>query len=288
MQVRAPRTFAVVAVVALASMGGIAWAAIPGDDGLIRGCYTKVGGILRVIDTAKGQHCHGTLEVPITWSQQGPQGDPGAQGPAGRTGAAGRDGTDGASPAVNQLASGDENCPAGGAAITDARGSTAYVCGSQAGGDGQPFNGTWSSPNGEYTISVADDGIVLAHGPEAAIRLTGQTITILSGQAFQLTAGTNFVVDAGRTMALSSGTDSIIATGRSFTVDAATSVSARAGSTATLESGGATTMQAGSGFSIAGTQVRLNGGSSCAPAARIGDSVTGAAISGGSTTVCAG
>jgi len=39
------------AVVA-ASMAGTAYAAIPGGDGAIHGCYTKSGGTLRVIDAS--------------------------------------------------------------------------------------------------------------------------------------------------------------------------------------------------------------------------------------------
>ena len=40
------------AMLAVAIAGGVAWASIPGDGGVIQGCYTKVGGVLRVIDTA--------------------------------------------------------------------------------------------------------------------------------------------------------------------------------------------------------------------------------------------
>jgi hypothetical protein len=92
---------------------GVAWATIPGSDGTIQGCYGKVGGVLRVIDPAKGEKCL-SVEVPITWSQKGPKGDlgpsgavgqagpkgekgdPGIQGPAGANGTNGVDGTDGA------------------------------------------------------------------------------------------------------------------------------------------------------------------------------------------------
>ena len=34
---------AVAVAVATTLVGGIAWAAIPGDDGVIRGCYLKAG-----------------------------------------------------------------------------------------------------------------------------------------------------------------------------------------------------------------------------------------------------
>ena len=83
------------AAAASAIAGGIAWAAIPGDGGVIQGCYTKVGGVLRVIDTARGQACNGTLEVPISWNQQGLPGEPGAAGAKGDKGDKGDPGPQG-------------------------------------------------------------------------------------------------------------------------------------------------------------------------------------------------
>ena len=79
------------AVAATALAGGVAWATIPGDGGVIQGCYTKVGGILRVVDADKGQHCLG-IEAPIAWNQKGPKGDPGLRGPTGDPGPKGPQG----------------------------------------------------------------------------------------------------------------------------------------------------------------------------------------------------
>jgi hypothetical protein len=81
--------------IAIMLAGGIAWAAIPGDGGVIQGCYTKIGGILRVIDTAKGEHCLG-IELPISWNQKGPPGKDGTNGTKGTNGKDGKDGADGA------------------------------------------------------------------------------------------------------------------------------------------------------------------------------------------------
>jgi len=53
--------------------------AIPGPDGVIQGCYDKVGA-LRVVSAlpcAKGQ-------TPLAWNQTGPQGLKGDTGPTGR------------------------------------------------------------------------------------------------------------------------------------------------------------------------------------------------------------
>jgi hypothetical protein len=70
--------------------GAVAYAAIPGSDGVIHGCYTTRGsGSLRVIDTSAGQHCT-AAESALNWNQQGPPGPPGAQGPAGPAGTVAR------------------------------------------------------------------------------------------------------------------------------------------------------------------------------------------------------
>ena len=54
MKIRRSRgiTLGVAAAAAVAVTTGLAWAAIPGGDGTIQGCYTKVGGVLRVVDSA--------------------------------------------------------------------------------------------------------------------------------------------------------------------------------------------------------------------------------------------
>jgi len=82
------------AIAATALAGGVAWAAIPGSGGTIQGCYGKIGGILRVIDPSKGQKCL-SIEVPISWSQQGQKGDAGAAGAAGQPGSKGDQGIQG-------------------------------------------------------------------------------------------------------------------------------------------------------------------------------------------------
>ena len=91
--------------------GIIAFASIPGANGIIYGCYSNGSGILRVIDNSTTQ-CKSN-ETALNFNQTGPQGpqgvpgapgpqglkgDPGPAGPAGPTGPigpAGRDGRDG-------------------------------------------------------------------------------------------------------------------------------------------------------------------------------------------------
>ena len=85
-------------VAALLVAGGAALATIPGGDGVIKGCYAKKDGALRVIDSAAS--CRAG-ESTLTWNQKGPKGDRGPQGPrgydgqTGPTGPAGADGADG-------------------------------------------------------------------------------------------------------------------------------------------------------------------------------------------------
>ena len=102
---------AVLGAAAMATVGGVAYATIPDGGGVIRGCYVKNGGGLRVIDTDAGQKCKST-ETPIFWNQQGPKGDTGPTGPAGPRGDTGLQGPAGAKgdpgPAGTTLSSIDE------------------------------------------------------------------------------------------------------------------------------------------------------------------------------------
>ena len=82
------------AIVLLA--GGVAFAVgtIPGEDGVIHGCYNNRTGVLRVIDpTAKS--CT-DKENSLFWNQQGVPGSDGADGTNGTNGVPGEPGADGA------------------------------------------------------------------------------------------------------------------------------------------------------------------------------------------------
>ena len=60
----------------LALAAGIAYAAIPGSNGVINGCYQATSGTLRVIGsnpTVGGGKCSAG-EKPLNWSQRGPTG----------------------------------------------------------------------------------------------------------------------------------------------------------------------------------------------------------------------
>ena len=86
----------VVGLVVAAVAGSVAYAAIPGPNGVISACYGKHVGLLRVIDADAGKKCS-SLETPIAWNAQGPKGDPGLQGAPGPAGAPGPQGPAGTS-----------------------------------------------------------------------------------------------------------------------------------------------------------------------------------------------
>src|SRR5688572_25702571 len=83
---RRPSSVLVVAALGvLAGLAGVAVAAIPDSSGVIHGCYARVTGNLRVVDSA--QKCRKS-ERAIQWNQKGPSGPVGPPGPAGPPGGA--------------------------------------------------------------------------------------------------------------------------------------------------------------------------------------------------------
>ncbi|MGW6279456.1 hypothetical protein [Kribbella sp. NPDC055071] len=92
------RVAGIVAAVGLIGAGTAAYAAIPGADGVVHGCYNKGGllqdkGAVRVVD--EGEQCRST-ETAMTWNQRGPAGPIGPTGATGATGATGPTGATGA------------------------------------------------------------------------------------------------------------------------------------------------------------------------------------------------
>ena len=173
------RRLAVVTVSIFVVAGGIAYGSIPDAGGVYHACLAKTGTV-RIIDTDTDQ-CK-AVETAITFNQKGQPGDPGQ------------------SPAVAPVAAGDSHCAAGGAAITDAAGTTAYVCSGANGKDGAdgkdgaPFSGTFTSPNGQYSISVTDTGVTVAGG--------GTTVN-LSGTGLSLESSSGLSVQSAGTLGLS-------------------------------------------------------------------------------------
>jgi hypothetical protein len=279
---------ALAAVAIFAIAGGVAYAAIPdAGTGLYHACMLKNVGTIRIIDPA-AQHCITTLETAITF---GAKGDQGPQGIPGANGTNGSNGNPGVSPTVAQLPVSNANCPAGGAAITDAAGHVAYVCSGANGRDGtdgtngtngEPFSGTFTSPNGSYSISVTDSGVQISTAAGSSINVTDTDVTLHS------TGTASFSSDSGLT--LKSGTNLLVQAGSNLTAKANANLNIQASANTTLQS-------AGSLF-FTGSSVGINGGGSCTPAIRLGDVHNGfdgytgqpvvSSLGPGSTSVCIG
>ena len=108
------RHLLMLALLTAAIVGGVAYAATPDGNGTYTACRSVKTGAVRIIDPSLGAasqlgRCT-ARESRITWSK-------GA-----------------ASVTVRQLPSGNARCPAGGASITGAAGSVAYVCSAAASG----------------------------------------------------------------------------------------------------------------------------------------------------------
>ena len=230
--------------IALAAAGvlgvccGIAFAALPfsGDGNTINGCYSDNGKM--VLLTPKSPECPKKYH-PIQWNVAGPQGLPGA------------DGTDGVSPSVRQLAPGNPHCPAGGAAITDASNTTAFVC------SGTPFSGTFTA--GDYSISVTRSGITLDGPASEKITLTDTGIVVDGGPG-------SVRAKAATAMTLESSTQ----------LNLKSTVMALESSTNLNLKGILTKVEGTSILDLTGALTKLGGG--CRPVARVGDLVMGTAF----------
>lgn len=151
---------------------GVGYAAIPGNDGVIKGCYATTNGLLlgiphskgdtRIVDSAEA--CR-SYETPLSWSQQGPKGDPGPQGPQGEkgdTGATGPKGDTGATGATGPQGPKGDTGPAGAAGASDvyiARGASSLnvPAGSYAiSAKASVFTGDLDSQNASCALSTGD------------------------------------------------------------------------------------------------------------------------------------
>lgn len=93
-RIHRPSPALVLSIVALvAALGGVAWATVPTATGVIRGCYLKRGGQLRVL-VGRFAKCKRT-ETALNWKPAGTVGPIGPAGPAGPTGPTGKSGANG-------------------------------------------------------------------------------------------------------------------------------------------------------------------------------------------------
>ena len=239
-----------VGAVALLVVAGAAYATIPDGGGVYTACRLNGVGTIRLIDpsglsSSLLSHCT-SVETQVSWNQKGQAGQPGT------------------SPTVTQLSAGDSHCPAGGAAITDANGATAYAC------SGQSFAGTFTSPNGQFSLSVADNGVQLV-GPNATISISGNGNVTVKGDQIETVANneTNTVsIDRNEKVG---GNDSLKVSGNR-----------------TEKVSGQLGVQAAAALDLSGSTVGITRSAACKPVARVGDLVNPVAgvILTGSPTLC--
>jgi microcystin-dependent protein len=158
-------TAVVSALAASAVAGGVAWASIPGDGGVIQGCYDS-GGNVKVVEALPCPRGY----TPLQWNQRGEPGPPvtpGQPGTPGMNGTNGVDGEDGVSVTSDSEPAG-ANCAAGGSRFTAANGIITYACN---GIQGPPGTGGGSTPIGAvvpYAGNVAPQGWLVADGSEVS------------------------------------------------------------------------------------------------------------------------
>ncbi len=166
---------------------GVAYATIPGGNGVFTACMLKNVGTVRLIDPSLPasnpmSHCSASLETQVSWNQQGTPGAAGPQGPAGPAGTNGTNGQDGTSVTVSAETAG-ANCANGGAKLVSASG-TNYVC------NGANGVGVVDSRSATNTV------LVPAHSSVAAFASCNWAPGVTIGGA-STTTGTVFVSSEG-------------------------------------------------------------------------------------------
>ena len=137
---------AVLAAVLLAAASGIAYAAIPGTDGVIHGCINASGQV-RVIDPSAGGSCS-TGESALNWNVSGAKGPTGLQGAPGPTGQPGQAGSSGYERNVKQFST-DQN--GDGTGEVDCSSGKRVLMGGFETASTQPMRPVVSRPNDDGT-----------------------------------------------------------------------------------------------------------------------------------------
>jgi hypothetical protein len=176
------RGLALVAIgIALLTAGGVAYATIPDGNNVYTACMLKSTGTIRLIDSSLPastllSHCT-QLEKPISWNQQGIQGNPGDKGDKGDKGATGPDGVAGTS-VTSAAEPNGANCANGGSKFTSASGDT-YACDGADGTNGTNGTNGTDGTNGTNGVSVTSfaepTGANCANGGSRFVAANGTT-----------------------------------------------------------------------------------------------------------------
>jgi hypothetical protein len=110
----------------------------------------------------------------------------------------------------------------------------------QPGPQGPP--GVLTSPNGAYSVSVTDAGIVL-RAPGATARLAGSDITLASGGATTVQTGTSFELLTGTSLSLASGGNTTLQTAQRLAATSGSDTSLAVGKDLSVAVDGATSVR---------------------------------------------
>ncbi len=149
------------AALLIAMIAATTTAAAQTEPNIYTGCLSSSGTISSVaIGSAPAKDCK--RDVQITWSQTGPQGVPGPQGPEGPEGSQGEAGPQGAPGSLP-----DSACAVG-SYVTGITGGQ-LVC--------SPVT-SMVSPNGQFSVTVTDTGIVLKSATFSEINIGPVEISV--------------------------------------------------------------------------------------------------------------
>lgn len=172
-------------------------------------------------------------------------------------------------------------------------------------GDPAEFSGTLTSPDGNYSLAITNDGILL-DGPSGSVSIDEFGVSILADSGkVTVVAADDFVMSAGRDATLKATNDltikaaanpgipmgNLILSGVEARIEAARSLFVESGGALDLTSAVGTHIDAGLGLTLdaagplrlTGSLLSLNGG--CKPVARVGDHVTGTILTGSPTVL---
>jgi hypothetical protein len=165
-------------------------------EGTIEACFKPSNGTLYLLGGGSGRTACQSGDIPISWNT------------------AGVNGQDGLSVTSDALDPGeDPACPNGGSKFTSVSGDT-YACNGLNGEDGEDFDGSFTSPNGQYSLNVDDAGARI-EGPVG----TGRILLDSSGLRLQGPLGFLRLQTSGNTLDASSNL--MVHAGGSVTVDGA-------------------------------------------------------------------
>jgi hypothetical protein len=122
------------------------------------------------------------------------------------------------------------------------------------------FNGTFQSPNGSYSLVVADDGIVLS-GPPGSIKLRSTGVEVIAANNVSVNAGQGVTLQGANGAVIKSNAGLDVIADRNVTFSAGQSLNFLGASGTLLKSNAGMTVQAQQAMTVlAGTSATVQAG----------------------------